>query len=221
MVIKSPFKDYYDFVAYQYGGGDPRLVYARNRITSVVPDKPWKESLTVEIEDCLLVDPFRYNRQWPNRQIDYLYLVITGKAYLLARPYSYLSKEDISTYRYSVNPDENIPLWRRHNRIEFGKEYPFLVELCRKVKSPVFAISEVKYLSDRRADISICGQCPILGRLGIPALIDPYQMYQDISMFMGNKMKETPDTKPPVELSNKQKILKAGFDLVRSFRHRI
>ena len=32
MKIISPFKDYYDWVAGKYGGGDPRLVYKRTKI---------------------------------------------------------------------------------------------------------------------------------------------------------------------------------------------
>jgi hypothetical protein len=54
-----------------------------------------------------------------------------------------------------------------------------------------------------------------------PSLISPQQMYQDLAMFMGNRMKDTPDVQPPVELNNRQKIVKAGFDLIQSFRHRI
>ena len=43
-------------------------------------------------------------------------------------------------------------------------------------------------------------------------------MYQEISYFIGNTMNESPDIKPPVEISNKDKISKAGFDLKNSFR---
>jgi len=32
MKIISPFKDYYDWIAGKYGGGDPRMVYTRNCI---------------------------------------------------------------------------------------------------------------------------------------------------------------------------------------------
>ena len=32
MKIISPFKDYYDWVAGKYGGGDARLVYKRTKI---------------------------------------------------------------------------------------------------------------------------------------------------------------------------------------------
>lgn len=227
-MIKSQFKDYYDFVANQYGGGDPRLVYARTRITPMVPGRPWEERLNIEIKGCKLIDPNRYRQYYLKQEpdLEYLYLVIAGKAYLLARPTNiYLDRQDLNTYKLRVvnQADEKIPLWIRYNRgIEFDKEYPFLIDLCRKVKAPVFVIVGIEYSGPNyEAVIQVCGRCPILGNLGIPALINPYQMYQELSMFMGNKMKDTPDTQPPVELDNKNKIIKAGFDLVKSFRHRV
>ena len=33
MIIKSRFKDYYDFVGLQFGGGDPRVCYMRERLS--------------------------------------------------------------------------------------------------------------------------------------------------------------------------------------------
>jgi hypothetical protein len=55
----------------------------------------------------------------------------------------------------------------------------------------------------------------------MPALIPATQMYQELSYFMGNTIKEHPDTEPPVEVSNNCKIINAGFDLKQSFRHRM
>jgi hypothetical protein len=37
---------------------------------------------------------------------------------------------------------------------------------------------------------------------------------------MGNLMHNTPDINPPAVLSEKERIVKAGFDLKQSFRHR-
>jgi hypothetical protein len=223
MKINSQFKDYYDFVAYEYGGGDPRIVYSRQRIVPVDSKKPRNNVLHVDITDCHFYDPASYNRfinsKW---QRDYLYLIIAGKAYLLARPYSYLDRYDINTYKVVDLSDDSIPHWVRHrHEMKYGEEYDCLVELCRKVGSPVFAIAEIQHLTHRQSKVSVCGQCPILSRIGMASRIDPYQMYQDIAMFVGNRMKDPPDTQPPVELGNNQKIIKAGFDLKQSFRHRV
>lgn len=218
MVIKSSFKDYYDFVANQYGGGDPRLVYERGPFSD--------EQLRTEIDDWKLMDPTRYWHIFNYEQMEHRYLVIAGKAYLLIRTphiYYYQIANDLEGYKIQDPNKENkkLPKWMTYqSKIEFGKEDQSLVELCRKIKAPVFIIDRISYLKGRRAEVSINKKCPILSRFGVPALINPYQMYQDLSMFMGNKMKECPDTRPPVELGNKQKIVKAGFDVVQSFRHR-
>ena len=220
MKINSPFKDYYDFVAYKYGGGDPRVVYPRQRVAHAI-------DVNIEIENCGLTDPRTYER-CSNHESHYMYLVIAGKAFLITSPvqktYSYKTDYDLSTYRImqvDFKPEERG--WIRHRQeIEFGKEYPFLIDLSRKVGAPVFVISAIEYQSEwKKATVTVCGQYPVLGRLGVPAMISPEQMYADLSMFVGNKMRDTPDTKPPVELSNKKKIEKAGFDLRQSFRHRI
>lgn len=229
MVIKSPFKDYYDFVAKMYGGGDPRVVYPRHRVTSGI-------DMYVELESCSLVDPEAYHRyKLPNEpETDYLYLIIAGKAYLLTRPTpsmadrcirTWKSDYDLSSYKVKAvhNDQDHLPLWVRHRYgVEFGREYKFLIDLCRKVGAPVFVISGVEYTTQwRQATIRVCGQCPILERLGVANLISPQQLYQELAMFVGNQMKATPDTQPPVQLGNKQKIVKAGFDLIQSFRNRV
>lgn len=223
MVIRSRFKDYYDFVANQYGGGDPKVVYARGNFAPVPP----KLLVSVEVKNCPLLDPSEYHRysSRTEQQLDCLYLIVTGKAYLLTRKASIDNKNSINTYKVrSPEEKQNIPAWRQPRfGVELGKEYEFLIEISRKIQAPVFVIEKVtwNYGSYRlNGEVIICEQCPILGSVGMPSLIDPYQMYQDISMFVGNQLKVPTDTQPPVQLSNKQKILKAGFDLVKSFRHR-
>jgi hypothetical protein len=61
---------------------------------------------------------------------------------------------------------------------------------------------------------------PVLSELGFPSIYPAEQLYQDISYFIGNEMKPSPDIKPPVEISNDNKIEGHGFDLKQSFRHR-
>ena len=108
--------------------------------------------------------------------------------------------------------------------MEFGVERPFLVELCRAVGSPVFAVEGLSTHGRRggsKVQVRIAGQCPILQEVGMASVIPAFQMYQDIAYFVGNTMKSCPDTVPPVDVSNQEKIIKAGFDLKSSFRHRM
>jgi hypothetical protein len=224
MKIKSTFKDYYDFVADQYGGGDPRIVYERG---SLVPrDKQFNSVYTdkvVEMPNFPLEDPMRLGQSY---DMSLRYLVVTGKAYLISCLYEYA----VDLNSYCLQPVEELLkknkkwrfIYRRDFGIEFGKEYPFLVELSRLVGAPVFVIRTISWHGKwDKAKIAICGQCPILAKIGFPAIIPPQQMYQDLAYFVGNTMKPVPDNEPPVAVSNREKILKAGFDLKQSFRHRV
>ena len=228
MVIKSPFKDYYDFVANQYGGGDPAIVYVRNRLAPMERTpldglrQTWRE-VTV-LDDC----PLSASIWWrPEEGICEMFLSVAGRAYVL-RKKSDLNDDDPNTY--TVIPPAEIDCeerkrgyyGKRYRGFEFGKESAFLVELSRTVAAPVFAIQSILY--PYRTDtcvLRIPGPCPVLKEVGMPALVPPQQMYQDLAYFVGNTMKPHPDTEPPVEVSNRQKIVKAGFDLKQSFRHRL
>lgn len=226
VVIRSNFKDYYDFVANLYGGGDPRIVYPRTRLTKMDPKSPWAGDFFINLPKWgSLPDPTRHYSNLRNRiaYCDYKYLIVAGKAYLLKRPIpevSALYDRDINSFKICDAQEElETTWWRIRDDFKFGVEHQFLVDLCRTIGHPVFVINKIEYDRDRAVTINIDGQCPILGRIGMASSIDPYQMYQDIAVFVGNRMTKTPDMQPPVELSNIQKILKAGFDLRRSFRH--
>lgn len=223
MRISSKFRDYYDFVADQYGGGDPRIVYPRTRLTKIDPKNPWSGDLIVTVPKWgPLPDPNGYYR---SDEFQYRYLIVAGKAYLLKRLQSMFYDGDINSFKI-CNAEEEVKdrrrFYLRQDKFEYGKEHDFLVDLSRQIKAPVFVINKLEYVRLGKDEVSaiIDGQCPVLGRIGMASLIDPYQMYQELALFVGNKMRSTPDVKPPVELDNKQKILKAGFDLKKSFRHR-
>ncbi len=49
MKIKSPLVDYYDHVGNAYGGGDPKIVYVRNR---VFPPNPAAPHLNLSTDVC-------------------------------------------------------------------------------------------------------------------------------------------------------------------------
>ena len=75
MKIISKFKDYYDSVAWTYGGGDPKIRYERREIEESVG--PFKMRLPL----ALLHDKWRYSR-WRN---EYLHrsLVVGDRIYAI------------------------------------------------------------------------------------------------------------------------------------------
>ena len=107
-------------------------------------------------------------------------------------------------------------------RWEFiGQPSVSLLELSRLVGAPVFVVTDINPRFQNGVKIQVDEFCPVLKEMGMSALISPEQMYQQLAYFMGNTMHPSPDTQPPVEVSNRDKILAAGFDLRQSFRHRV
>lgn len=228
MKIKSSFKDYYDFVATRYGGGDPKIVYVRGRIAP-------KDHFVVVVSDFPLADPV----SWPSSNAPYrlAYLVVAGKAYLLHQPKD-IWPSGIEHYRLcdpaKIASDDareragnrrwvvrSRTFGLRDEPFEFKRAYEFLVDFSRLVKAPVFIVEGVQsQFGSREVRVAVAGRCPILDKIGMAQVVPPEQMYQDLAYFVGNTMNPSPDTKPPVEVSNRDKIVAAGFDLRRSFRHR-
>ena len=221
MIIKSRFKDYYDFVGMQFGGGDPRVCYARERLSA-------DDYFDVEVDSFPLRNPNDYHPDgsYKDREkFEQVYLVVAGRLYLLSRPRTCeISHHNINSYHLKYwpakakEPTKKTKFWWRgdQSQMAFGVERPFLVDLCRAVRSPVLAVEAIAH-----GQVRIAGQCPILQEVGMASAIPAFQMYQEIAYFVGNTMKACPDTVPPVDVSNQEKILKAGFDLKSSFRHRM
>lgn len=221
MIIKSPFKDYYDFVAHQFGGGDPKVVYVRDRL------KPLREMGSLRIADPILIphngveteDQLPYSHKIG---VYYEWLVVCGKRYLLKRE-SGPGKDDKARICKDLLVRKKVKYrWQEreyeHKPYSVGGESKFFLELSREIKQPVFKILGDYYLNRRQ--VAIDSEIPILADTGIQSLVDPYQMYQDIAYFIGNTLNENPDIAPPVAIGEKDRIVAHGFDLKRSFRHR-
>lgn len=215
MVIQSKFKDYYDYVAHLYGGGDPRIVYQRKRI----------ENTKVEMQKCPLPDLTQVTSWYTTDQnpLQFAFLIVTATPYLLLRADSYQWK---GLEGYRIIEPRTLDAQRRHAwwtpQWEFiGQPSANLLELSRLVDAPVFVVTDInpRWPKDG-VTVGVDELCPVLKEVGMPALISPEQMYQQLAYFMGNTMHPSPDTQPPVEVSNRDKILAAGFDLRQSFRHR-
>ncbi len=216
MVIQSKFRDYYDHMAHQYGGGDPKIVYARGRI----------KAQFVEMTKCVLPDSSEIRNRYSTNEdpCDFAYLVVAAKPYLLTRS-SREYFDGLNGFKI-VDADAlnlNLSWWRRTDWSFIGHEDASLIELSRRVEAPVFVVRRVQvgWRNECHVHLSIDERCPILQSLGMASLIPTKQMYQDLAYFMGNTMHPSPDTQPPVEVSNRNKILAAGFDLKQSFRHRL
>ena len=232
MRIKSSFKDYYDHIAYKYGGGDPKILYMRDRLKPLVDTGYMKYDAGVYLDipklerSFDLLNPTRYHDL---RDYTFKYLVIAGKWYLLINEtfgdgvepvFTVLSKE---RHPKAVEKLTNKKKFYWTNLRDFdyyvGYEDKDLIEVSRMLNTPVFIVEGYSWqVKPRKYSLHIDSKLPVLADLGIPAIYPAEQLYQDLAYFIGNKMHVSPDMAPPVEVSNKDKITQFGFDLKRSFR---
>ena len=227
MKISSQFKDYYDYVAHIYGGGDPKILYLRNRLGKM---ETWStdayvRGIDIEQKGLPAAHDDEISRKWHH---DSKWLAINGKLYLILNKVAAMY-ETPSPEAWTVLDEQRHPeiwaylhnsrsWWRRDTQEEkyIGREMPEVLELSRKVGAPVFTFEA----SWRNNIAKVDGNVPILSAMGIPALIPAEQLYQDLSYFIGNTMKGSPDMMPAIQQTNKEKIVASGFDLKASFRHR-
>lgn len=225
MVIHSPFKDYYDWVAGKYGGGDPKIVYARVALGERDPTVHF--ILPRQISFPITTPPPRLES---NSCFRCKWLAIAGKYYLLVKEISIYANINVPTSEKpwslfvegkhpkldeALLPQKGENNWRKNDYGYYvGRPSEEVIRISKEIHAPVFCLSEWGNFVE--------GIVPNLGELGIPAIVSAEQMYQDLSYFMGNVINESPDIQPAGKppQTDREKVVSHGFDLKTSFRHR-
>lgn len=219
MKIISPFKDYYDWIAGKYGGGDPRLIYKRTKIQG-------QDTKNRAIYDIVSGRSYGLSSLNDNRYrlgkstYSFNILIFCGRQYLVVKidgATNILSEEKHPDLWQMLNKTSKgiTSLLLKPTSIDFylGKQTQFAENLCKQYDQPVLLIiNGLGAVVDDRI--------PVLQDVGFASIMSAEQCYQEISHFLGNVLRESPDTKPPVEIDDKYKIIGAGFDTKTSFRHR-
>lgn len=198
MKIISKFKDYYDHLAHIYGR-DSSIVYKRLEFG-------FEFGQSVLTKTALPRLPMKYGNR------EYNWLVFCGKLYVVipVGPGNYPVK------KYKLIPFEDVEMPRFYEWTDpVGLVDPGAVELCKTLKAPVFIVT-TDYFSNHVKNL-----VPNLGQIGFGSIMPPEQAFQEISYFLGNTIKESPDASPVPKITDKEKILTHGFDLVQSFRKRV
>jgi hypothetical protein len=96
------------------------------------------------------------------------------------------------------------------------------VDISRQLQVPVFVIEPTPRLSGlkKSPQVAVSREIPNLGKLGFASEIPAEQMYQNISMFMAS-LRDSPDSVPPVSVSDKDRLVQKGFDAKISFRGKV
>ena len=224
MKIKSRFKDYYDYVAHAYGGGDERVTYVREPLQD--------EQLEILTEDKIDIGGPGLSETKTRTK----FLVVNGLVYTLVAvnteegltgPFKLFTKENFGDkiddltvrYRWSrLSSKLDAPGWWAKY---FARESITALELSKLILHPVFLINNVYYdYKIKKHRIVLDKNIPVLSEYGIPHHIQPEQLYQDIAYFVSNKMVSSPDLEVHYNMTDKEKIVQHGFDLKQSFRHR-
>lgn len=227
MLIISKFKDYYDHISYLYGV-DEKVIFKRadRKLTK-------EQHRRIEKMEFTIPDAERHNRyvgkkniyQSNYKEYDYeiYYVSICGRLHLIVRnvtdknsKFHLITESDYTWMGWKQRKYK----WDNDRDPSFddciGNHLPkdYLIELHKMLNVPVFMFYNHRTLLD--SDYWTVN----LGELGIGRLYTPEQIYQEISQFISNVMVENADILPPVEISDKDKIVGHGFDIKQSFRNR-
>jgi hypothetical protein len=217
MLVISNFKDYYDFLIGKYGI-DKKIVFNRTNF----------ETTTFYNINCSSYPSHIYEHE---RCIYFYWLVICSKLFLVMeeeKKSKILSEEDLNDQRIwnqlMYSSMDFLTFKKRNQRSKdmilksfLNVEEKDLIKIHKKIKSPIFMISRTG-IYNHVSYVEIFERCPNLSKIkGIPLLIPAEQLYVDIVSFIGNVINSDEDK--IVNISNKDKIVKGGFDLVTSFRN--
>lgn len=232
MKIISKYKDYYDFVAKIYGE-DPKIIFNR---------KPYEFETTIsysplESDFCSGLKQVMFNStsviaSYHNRVVlskdrtptEYYIdgIIVCGKLYIMSHklvnekePCQYEQIELLTIQEYSDKYFKKSDLYINRIRSLCNADDKY-IELNKRFNSPVVYLDINTHKSSRNKLTCIVSTNLSLLERKFETKIDPYQMFQDIQMFVNNHL--TPEIIIE-QVDDKYKILQHGFNK-QSFRHR-
>jgi hypothetical protein len=232
MKIQSKFKDYYDYVEYLYSpeGGDPTNTYVRRDMWQSDRLNSGHEHFTVEKVGVIPDYPQpKSDRIWnrgpesPPFRWTYTWCSVCGKLYLLVSERSDPRKYKLITETHpslSLVYSKSFGDWFKEPTIKdlIGVPNSACVKISKELQTPVFILNDDTYtLSRKTPEIIVPRVTPNLGDLGFASLISAEQIYQEIAMFL-TSLRGNPDSLPPVNISDKDRLTQKGFDAKISFR---
>lgn len=229
MKIISKFKDYYDYMLEKYGI-DNKIIFNRNIIKKTLSIKPSTLHCIYSMKPVC----------------EYKILVICGKIYVIKikiiydknkerlnncvknSDFSLLTREDLEDdkifnevsqmLQYIIkesdikNKEKKKDLF--YYKLMNGNFSPAMVDISIDINAPIFIING---WTNRNSSINIEEYVPKLMDIkGISGILPAETIFNDIAFFISNVLT---NRKKDVSISNKDKIIKGGFDLKTSFRN--
>jgi hypothetical protein len=222
MKIISNEKDYYDYLSHIYGI-DPKIVYKRK-----FSRKPLNEKeLLIKSRPIDFYGYIKYrNSTYANtlkrlygENLSYIIISICGNLHVV-RDVKGLKEDQPFDSTYTLLNDEELDMFSKSNY--FGNNlYYYLnsnydknywIDLHKKLQEPILFI---EYINHEK--IILTDNILLKNIKGLAEKYPPELIYQQISQFISYHFNTN---EPPLELNDKEKIIKSGFDLKKSFRHR-
>lgn len=232
MRIISDFKDYYDSAAAY--GVDMERVYARKARTEIIKTKDC--SLITDMPRVDVLIPARGPGAIRSRseKADGILLCVAGKLYpfysRIVRP-TYQNPYCLNSFQKEFSNDVSLccytdsswfqdsyaaaEKWIKDNT---GRDVSYINDMY---KSPLVLIHVDKQVTThhhyKETEFNVIVN-PKLSDYNFAKVVDPYQMFQNISMYIDGVMSLSQEEAP--KQTDKEKILSHGLDMRYGFRHR-
>lgn len=231
MYIKSSFKDYYDFINSSYGI-DKKYTFDRKIVNLKDTLYPFEVKTFPSDLGIPFMEKYSFKKSENDKDYEFVWVLVCGKIFSIYKekynntPWSIIEPDSPILEFLGIKTTNKIITsffegWRKDLDFYRGFYSEVFLNLNKEAKSPIVIICNTNRYYRKNFGIQYIPGSPELKQIkGFVSLYPPEQIYQDIYYFLSNQVNGSPDINPPVELSDKSKILEHGFDLKKSFRHR-
>ena len=227
MILLSHRKDYYDHLIHQFGR-DEKIIFKREFDDYVVNDPVYKK--LIRYGKDLTPFSYDYNFKKKTHKLDIKVILFCAiPVYIISCDNGAFELLGFDRSKNEVIQDlavtARVNSWRSNIMSIYSmrgkytnlmlKQFVFdsdLVALHKLVNSPILEIRH----NDKTSEITLSTAPDLKTITGFCERMPAEQAYQQIQCFIGQHL--TKGLEPPIEISDKDKIISHGFDLKSSFR---
>jgi len=213
------YKDYYDYIP-NVLGVDEKVIFKRKEYLEYQAGY----EITQEFNGTFSFDFYNSEKEIKNGYETIGLLVVCGYIYPISIKricyYETSAEYNILTVEEFENLS-NFSFWQI-KEIKKMKSYFYnynekMEEISKKLDTSIFIILDIKVLQGQnKYKIKFLNKIPLLKDVGFGKIKQSMEIYKELYNYF---LKQNPSD-PPISVDNKQKIVKAGFDIKESFRHR-
>ncbi len=250
MKIISKQIDFYDYLSHVYGTDplitfkrkeifDPTLKYPHNKYFNLkehIDANPFVEfDLYLKESYIKKYGTTKADKNHLNRhlmEVGIYILVLCGVPVPLLYVRKTYAKDEEVTRVISIEEFKELIDFENGDQWKYERRSRFITELEKgfnkkwipfhqHMDSPYFIVSDLSInRNENNFVLRVKNEIPLLKNIeGFTSTFPAEEVFQSISMFISSHLNGNKN-EPPIELEDKEKIVKAGFDTKISFRHR-